>query len=43
MCGKWGKWVQEGVINLDWSGKEENRRAEGIEKPHMNSDIKAEI
>ena len=35
--------MQEGEINLDWSVKEENGRAEGIEKLHMNSDIKAEF
>ena len=35
--------MQEGEINLDWSVKEENRRAEGIEKLHKNSDIKAEF
>ena len=35
--------MQEGVINLDWSRKKENGRAEGTEKPHMNSNIKAEL
>lgn len=35
--------MQEGVINLDWRGKKENGRAEGTEKPHMKSDIKAEL
>lgn len=41
MCIKWGGSTLEGVINLDWSVKEEKERVEGIEKPHIDGDIKA--